>query len=69
MENIELLEQKVEIKMKGILSRRKIRYHLAKDLGLTSEMAGIVCGWSEARIRTMASEYQAKQAKEPVSVA
>jgi len=69
MENLAAIEQAIESRMKNIASRRKVRYHLAKKLGLTSEMAGMACGWSEARIRTLAEEYQARENQEPVSVA
>lgn len=69
MENLAEIEQRIEGRVKNILSRRKVRYHLAKKLGLTSEMAGIACGWSEARIRALADEYQARETQEPVPVA
>lgn len=61
MDIVQNLQEQVDRRASGILSRRKVRYRLCKSLGLTSEMAGIACGWSEVRIRTLADEYQAKQ--------
>lgn len=43
------------------LARRKQRYDLARNFGFNSDMATMMAGWSESRIRKFALETGKKE--------
>ena len=69
MNTLEYVTKQADKARRGILDRKRIRYALAKELGLPSALCQTVAGWSEVRIRALADEYQAKQIQDPVTVA
>lgn len=68
METLDYIIKQTDKARRAILERKRLRYSLAKELGLPSAICGTVAGWSEVKIRALADEYQAKQNPEPISV-
>ena len=61
METLEYVTKQADKARLAILDRKRLRYALAKELGLPSALCQTVAGWSEVRIRALSDEYHATQ--------
>lgn len=65
METLDYIIKQTDKARRAILERKRLRYSLAKELGLPSAICGTVAGWSEVKIRALADEYQARDTQHP----